>query len=100
MIGLTHKQRDCLSFIQSYTDEHGASPSFEEMKAGLGLKSKSGVHRLLDALEERGHIRRMPWRARAIEVVTANPLAGVSTADLLAEIERRRPGLAAMALAA
>lgn len=100
MIGLTHKQRDCLAFIRAYMDEHESSPSFEEIREGLGLTSKSGVHRLIDALVERGHIRRIPSRARAIEIVEHNPLAGVSTADLLNEIERRRPGLAAMAMAA
>jgi repressor LexA len=96
-IGLTHKQRDCLSFIQSYTDEHGASPSFEEMKAGLGLKSKSGVHRLLTALIERGHLRRMEYRARAIEIVDHNPLSHFSIEELQAEIVRRRRALAAAA---
>ena len=100
MIGATRKQEDLLSFIKSYTADNGISPSFAEMQLAVGLKSKSGVHRLVDALEERGRIRRIPQRARAIEIVDHNPLTGVSTTDLLAELERRRPGLVAMALAA
>lgn len=96
MIGLTHKQRDCLAFIRAYMAEHGASPSFEEIREGLGLTSKSGVHRLLQALEERGRIRRLHDRARTIEIVDANPLAGVPLADLLAEIDRRTGGSATL----
>lgn len=69
---LTAKQRELLEFIAARLNERGISPSFEEMKVGLNLKSKSGVHRLISALEERGFIRRLPNRARALEVV-ANP---------------------------
>jgi repressor LexA len=66
---LTRKQHELLSYINTRLSESGVSPSFEEMKAALDLKSKSGVHRLISALEERGFIRRLPNRARALEVV-------------------------------
>jgi len=65
---LTAKQHELLLFIQRRLEETGISPSFEEMKDALDLKSKSGVHRLISALEERGFIRRLPNRARALEV--------------------------------
>ena len=65
---LTAKQHELLMFIQRRLEETGISPSFEEMKDALDLKSKSGVHRLISALEERGFIRRLPNRARALEV--------------------------------
>ena len=68
---LTRKQQELLCFIQGRLDESGVSPSFEEMKEALDLKSKSGVHRLISALEERGFIRRLPNRARALEVLKA-----------------------------
>jgi repressor LexA len=66
---LTAKQHELLRFIQQRLEETGISPSFEEMKEALDLKSKSGVHRLISALEERGFLRRLPNRARALEVV-------------------------------
>lgn len=66
---LTRKQHELLLFIQQRLEETGISPSFEEMKEALDLKSKSGVHRLISALEERGFIRRLPNRARALEVI-------------------------------
>lgn len=66
---LTKKQHELLTFIHDRLAETGVSPSFEEMKDALELKSKSGVHRLISALEERGFIRRLPNRARALEVV-------------------------------
>jgi len=66
---LTRKQHELLSFIQNRLEESGISPSFEEMKEALDLKSKSGVHRLISALEERGFIRRLANRARALEVI-------------------------------
>jgi repressor LexA len=66
---LTAKQHELLHFIQQKLDASGISPSFEEMKEALGLKSKSGIHRLISALEERGFLRRLPNRARALEVV-------------------------------
>ncbi|MAC11754.1 MULTISPECIES: transcriptional repressor LexA [Novosphingopyxis] len=66
---LTAKQHELLTFIHQRLEEGGISPSFEEMKEALDLKSKSGVHRLISALEERGFIRRLPNRARALEVL-------------------------------
>lgn len=66
---LTAKQHELLLFINQRLDDSGISPSFEEMKEALDLKSKSGVHRLIGALEERGFIRRLANRARALEVV-------------------------------
>ncbi len=66
---LTAKQHELLHFIQQKLDASGISPSFEEMKEALGLKSKSGIHRLIRALEERGFLRRLPNRARALEVI-------------------------------
>lgn len=69
---LTAKQRELLNFLQRYQDEFDHAPSFEEMKDAIGLKSKSGIHRLVSALEERGHIRRLANRARAIEIIDTN----------------------------
>src|SRR4051812_12564012 len=66
---LTAKQRELLVFIDARLKDNGISPSFDEMREALDLKSKSGVHRLISALEERGFIRRLPNRARALEVV-------------------------------
>jgi len=66
---LTKKQYDLLMFIHARMSESGVPPSFEEMKDALDLKSKSGIHRLITALEERGFIRRLPNRARALEVL-------------------------------
>src|SRR3712207_4178017 len=66
---LTAKQHELLQFIHERLNEKGVSPSFDEMREALDLKSKSGVHRLISALEERGFIRRLPNRARALEVV-------------------------------
>lgn len=103
---LTRKQNELLNYIELVIATEGTSPSFEEMKEALGLKSKSGVHRLVSALEERGYIRRLTNRARALEVVAGrrdetagkrpilraepvNPLAGFSLHQLQAEIERR-----------
>jgi repressor LexA len=66
---LTRKQHELLRFIHERLRETGVPPSFDEMKDALDLKSKSGIHRLITALEERGFIRRLPNRARAIEVI-------------------------------
>jgi repressor LexA len=66
---LTTKQHELLAFIDKHLRETGCSPSFEEMKDALDLKSKSGIHRLISALEERGFLRRHKHRARALEVV-------------------------------
>jgi len=66
---LTEKQKELLLFIHSRMQDSGVPPSFDEMKDALDLKSKSGIHRLITALVERGFIRRLPHRARAIEVI-------------------------------
>ncbi|MEL6548611.1 MAG: transcriptional repressor LexA [Pseudomonadota bacterium] len=66
---LTSKQRDLLLFIHKRMQRDGVPPSFDEMKEALDLRSKSGIHRLITALEERGFIRRMAHRARALEIV-------------------------------
>ena len=66
---LTQKQHELLAFIDKHLRETGCSPSFEEMKIALDLKSKSGIHRLISALEERGFLRRQKHRARALEVI-------------------------------
>ena len=84
-LGLTRMQRECLLFITEYAKEKGFPPSFEEMKEGLGLKSKSGVHRLIVALEERGHIIRSANRARSVELVTDETFE----ADLSPEVRRQ-----------
>ena len=66
---LTKKQKNLLLFINKKIRSTGVSPSYEEMKNSLNLKSKSGIHRLISALEERGFIRRLPHKARALEVI-------------------------------
>ncbi len=66
---LTKKQHQLLTFIDKHISEQGISPSFDEMKEALDLKSKSGIHRLISALEERGFLRRLRHRARALEVL-------------------------------
>ena len=75
---LTRKQHELLLFIHKRLSADGVSPSFDEMKEALGLASKSGVHRLVSALEERGFIRRLAHRARALEVLK---LPGAQNAD-------------------
>lgn len=86
---LTNKQFELLNFIHHRLEDKGVSPSFEEMKEALDLKSKSGIHRLINALEERGFIRRLPNRARALEVMklpegirAAAPSAPISAPSL------------------
>lgn len=66
---LTRKQRDLLVFIRDRLDSSGVAPSFDEMKDALDLKSKSGIHRLITGLVERGYLQRLPNRARALEVL-------------------------------
>ena len=91
---LTRKQHELLMFINERLKEAGIPPSFDEMKDALDLRSKSGIHRLIKALEERGFIRRLPNRARAIEVVRLPELTTPPTPRtprLLAERHRRQP---------
>ena len=70
---LTRKQHELLMFIHERIQETGVSPSFDEMKEALDLRSKSGIHRLITALEERGFIRRLAHRARAKDGVAPDP---------------------------
>lgn len=77
---LTKKQHQLLTFIHERMQSEGVAPSFDEMKLALDLKSKSGIHRLITALEERGFLRRLPHRARALEVVKL-PENAASTPD-------------------
>jgi repressor LexA len=78
---LTRKQYELLRFINERLKEAGVPPSFDEMKDALDLRSKSGIHRLITALEERGFIRRLPNRARAIEVIKLPELSGSSSSS-------------------
>ena len=66
---LTRKQLALLQYIERFIASYNVSPSYDEMKDALGLKSKSGIHRLITNLEERGYLRRLPYRARALEII-------------------------------
>ncbi len=90
---LTRKQHELLTFINGYLTEKGLSPSFDEMKAALGLKSKSGIHRLITGLEERGFIRRLPHRARALEVLKLPDSAAAAGAPAAAEEKTFAPNI-------
>ncbi|MDX2306841.1 MAG: transcriptional repressor LexA [Hyphomicrobium sp.] len=83
---LTQKQKELLLFIHSRMQDEGVPPSFDEMRDALDLKSKSGIHRLITALVERGFIRRLPHRARAIEVIK---LPESSVSAIAAEAPKR-----------
>lgn len=95
---LTKKQHELLVFINERITESGVSPSFDEMKEALALRSKSGIHRLITALEERGFIRRLPHRARALEVLrmpeamTAGPAAARAAQSSPTPAGRERAG--------
>src|SRR5947208_13547319 len=78
---LTRKQHELLMFIDQHLKSTGFSPSFEEMKEALQLKSKSGIHRLISALEERGFLQRRHHRARALEVVRQPEGLGTTAAN-------------------
>ena len=82
---LTPRQHELLRFIHGYVTRNGVSPSFEEMRDSLNLRSKSGIHRLISALEERGYIRRLAHRARAIELLRAPP----TTTELVSDVEEQ-----------
>jgi repressor LexA len=66
---LTRRQNEVLSFLAAHIKAHGFAPSYEEIARALNMGSKSGVHHILRQLDERGHIRRLPGRARAIEII-------------------------------
>lgn len=90
---LTKKQHQLLVFIRERMAAEGVAPSFDEMKEALNLKSKSGIHRLITALEERGFLRRLPHRARALEVLKLPENAAERLADRNGErAQREKPG--------
>ena len=76
---LTRKQSELLTYLSDHMQQHDVPPSFDEMRDALGLASKSGVHRLVSGLEERGYIRRLANRARAIEILKPTAASGVVT---------------------
>lgn len=94
MSGLTRRQAQLLAFITEYDERHGICPSFQQMADGMGLASKSNIVPMVNTLVDKGKIRRLPGRARSIEVVTGAELAHISTLDLRRELNRRM-GLAA-----
>ena len=84
---LTKKQLDLLEFIQARVQKDGVPPSFDEMKEALDLRSKSGIHRLITALEERGFIRRLAHKARALEIVKLpESMGGAPTAGFTPKV--------------
>lgn len=90
MMGLTKVQSDTLAFIRSYMAANDMAPNFSEIMGGVGLASKSNVHRILGRLEDRGHIRRLHHRARAIELVSMDEAAMYATVRHMSGEERRR----------
>lgn len=91
MHSITHKQSELLAYIKQYlADNGGVAPSFDEMREAVGLASKSGVHRLMDGLEERGLVSRIPMRRRALKVHEPDLLHEYPTSALIAELARRR----------
>jgi len=86
---LTRKQRDLLEFIHKRMQKDGVPPSFDEMKDALDLRSKSGIHRLVTALEERGFLRRLAHRARAIEIVKMPEAMAAGFSPRVIEGDRR-----------
>src|SRR5246127_938135 len=87
---LTKKQHELLTFINRRLSATGIAPSFDEMKDALALRSKSGIHRLISGLEERGFIRRLPHRARALEVVKLPEQSAAPSGAPAAAAERGR----------
>lgn len=87
---LTEKQYNLLMFINKILKETGCSPSFDEMKVAVGLKSKSGIHALIEALEERNFIRKLPHKARALEVVR---LPKLKPSSIMEEEKKREQAL-------
>ncbi|MGD9535793.1 MAG: transcriptional repressor LexA [Alphaproteobacteria bacterium] len=85
---LTKKQLELLLFIDSHMKKHQTAPSFEEMKEAVKLRSKSGIHRLVTALEERGFLRRLPHRARALEVMKLPQQKGEERPHLVSSASR------------
>ncbi len=91
---LTRKQHELLTFIHQRLSATGVSPSFDEMKDALGLRSKSGIHRLITGLEERGFIKRLPHRARALEILRLpDDMAGADRPRTVAAGRRFAPNV-------
>lgn len=89
MMGLTSVQQDCLSFLKQRKDETGVVPSFQEISDHFGFKSKSRVYSIMECLEERGVVRRLRARARAVEIVPETETRSVTvSADLWAPLIR------------
>jgi repressor LexA len=86
-IMLTRKQSELLEFLVKHSEEHDVPPSYDEMRDALGLASKSGIHRLVSGLEERGHIRRLANRARAIEILRPSGAAASLAKSVSAAVE-------------
>lgn len=91
--GLTRKQQDALEFIRSFIAERKIPPSYNEIADALGVKSKSVVCRVVDALEDRGHIRRLAKRARSIELIENDPPSCPHCPHCQREAARREKGL-------
>ena len=89
---LTRKQNELLMFINKRLNDGGVSPSFDEMKEALRLKSKSGIHRLITGLEERGFLRRLPHRARALQVLKLPEAAAMPAPNVTPLLDSRRAG--------
>ena len=87
---LTRKQNELLLFINKRLNDGGVSPSFDEMKEALRLKSKSGIHRLITGLEERGFLRRLPHRARALQVLKLPETAAMQAPNVTNLADQRR----------
>src|SRR5258706_3592707 len=87
---LTKKQHELLMFIHERIKESGVSPSFDEMKDALDLASKSGIHRLITGLEERGFLRRLPHRARALQVLKLPEAAALPAPNVTPLLDSRR----------
>lgn len=85
---LTRKQNELLMFINKRLNDDGVSPSFDEMKEALRLKSKSGIHRLITGLEERGFLRRLPHRARALQVLKLPDTAAMPAPNVMPMLAR------------
>lgn len=92
-MGLTPRQQECLAYLRRHIAENGQAPTLRELMQGVGISSLGRVHELLSALEERGAIRRLHGRSRAIEIIDATPrptgLAAYRTEELRAELARR-----------
>lgn len=95
MNAVTEQQRRLLDILKAYSAANGRMPSFDEMRQAMGLASKSGIHRLIAGLEERGFLRRIPNRARAIEIIEdphlpeTAPINTISLLDFAREARRR-----------